>query len=203
MSRDRIYENQTGSEGTFEFSAEVAEVFPDMLRRSIPGYDASLRAISALARRYVQPVSRCKEIVAADKSDISVGVVAGDIRDTNVVDASIVVMKYTLQFLPIGERARLIRKIAAEMRPGGVFVLSEKVVDEDAGIEDLLVELRHNFKRRHQYSELEISRKRATIENVLLPETIAAHKERIRTAGFQHVGVWLRYFNFVSLLTIK
>jgi tRNA (cmo5U34)-methyltransferase len=203
MSRDRIYENQTGSEGTFEFSAEVADVFPDMLRRSIPGYEASLRAISALARRYVQPDSRCKEIVAADKSDISVDVVAGDIRDTNVVDASMVVMNYTLQFLPIGERARLIRKIAAGMRPGGIFVLSEKVVDEDAGIEDLLVELHHNFKRRHQYSELEISRKRAAIENVLLPETIAAHKERIRAAGFQHVGVWLRYFNFVSIVALK
>ena len=241
MSRDRIYEKQTSSEATFEFSAAVAEVFPDMLRRSIPGYEASLRAISALAHRYVQPdshcydlgcslgaatlalrqgirvdgckiiaidnalpmVSRAQEIITADESDIPVDVVAGDIRDTDIVDASMVVMNYTLQFLPVGERAALIRKIAAGMRPGGVFVLSEKVVDEDAGIEDLLVDLHHNFKRRHQYSELEISRKRAAIENVLVPETIAVHKERLKTAGFRHVGVWLRYFNFISLVAIK
>ena len=126
-----------------------------------------------------------------------------NVRDADIVDASMVVMNYTLQFLPVGERAALIGKIAAGMRPGGVFVLSEKVVDEDAGIENLLVDLHHNFKRRHQYSELEISRKRAAIENVLVPETIAVHKERIKTAGFHHVGVWLRYFNFISLVAIK
>jgi tRNA (cmo5U34)-methyltransferase len=148
-------------------------------------------------------VSRCQEIIAADESDIPVDVVAGDIRDTDIVDASMVVMNYTLQFLPVGERAALIRKIGAGMRPGGVFVLSEKVVDEDAGIEGLLVEMHHNFKRRHHYSDLEISRKRAAIENVLVPETIAVHKERIKTAGFRHVGVWLRYFNFISLVAIK
>ena len=241
MSRDRIYETKSSSEGSFEFNDAVADVFPDMLRRSIPGYEASLRAIRALARRYVQPdshcydlgcslgaatlairhgiaadgcriiaidsavpmVERCQEIVAKDELQIPVDVVAGDIRETEIFNASMIVMNYTLQFLPIGERATLLKKISDGMLPGGVFVLSEKVVDDDPGIEALLVDLHHDFKRRHSYSDLEISRKRAAIENVLVPESIAIHKKRMQDAGFQHVGVWLRYFNFVSLVAIR
>ena len=33
-----------------------------MLRRSIPGYDATIDAIGALAARYVQPASRCYDL---------------------------------------------------------------------------------------------------------------------------------------------
>jgi len=67
----------------------------------------------------------------------------------------------------------------------------------------LLVDLHHEHKRRNDYSQLEISRKRAALEDVLVPETVAAHRERLATAGFAHSGVWLRYFNFVSIVAIK
>ncbi len=148
-------------------------------------------------------VARCREIVAADPHQIPVEILTDDIRHTEIANASMVVMNYTLQFLPIGDRQDLVANIASGMRPGGVFVLSEKIVDEDPGIEALLVDLHHNFKRQHAYSELEIARKRAAIENVLLPEKVATHEKRMRSAGFRHVGVWMRYFNFVSFVAIR
>lgn len=46
----------------FRFNDRVAAVFPDMLRRSIPGYEASLEAIGALAARYVRPDTRCYDL---------------------------------------------------------------------------------------------------------------------------------------------
>ena len=55
--KDNIYEQQDAGPGSFEFNAAVADVFPDMLRRSIPGYDASLTAITALAQD-VQAIAR-------------------------------------------------------------------------------------------------------------------------------------------------
>jgi tRNA (cmo5U34)-methyltransferase len=94
-------------------------------------------------------------------------------------------------------------RIAGGMIDGGVLVLSEKVVDADASVEALLVELHHDFKRRNAYSDLEISRKRAALENVLIRETLDAHLGRFDDAGFRHAGVWLRYFNFVSLIALK
>lgn len=243
MSKDQIYAGDDSAGGPFEFNETVARVFPDMLRRSIPGYPETLAAIGALAGRIVGPNTQCYDlgcslgaatlamqhairaagcrIIAVDSAPAMVGrcrdvvareaiaagppvdVIESDIRAVPVERAAIVVMNYTLQFVPVAERAGLLAGISHGMADGGVLVLSEKVVDEDPRIEGLLVELHHDYKRRNAYSDLEISRKRAALENVLVPETIAEHRRRLADAGFRHVGLWLRHFNFVSLLAVR
>jgi len=148
-------------------------------------------------------ISRCRELIAADASDIPVTVVEEDVRRAQIRQASMVVMNYTLQFLSVSERNAMIRRIYDGLVEGGIFVLSEKVVDEDEDVEALLAHMHYEFKRRNAYSDLEISRKRTAIENVLVPESISVHRQRLMTAGFRHVGVWLRHFNFVSLVATK
>lgn len=245
MNQDKIYSDDGQGDEPFRFDATVARVFPDMLRRSIPGYEASLEAIGSLAARYVRPgtlcfdlgcslgaatlamrqgirapdcrivavdnapamIERCAEIVAADDGAAPgrtpVKLVHGDVRDVRIDNASMVVMNYTLQFLPIDTRQALLQRIYEGLVPGGILLLSEKVVDDDPHMEALLVDLHHEHKRRNDYSQLEISRKRTALENVLIPETIAAHQQRLAGAGFAHSAVWLRYFNFVSIVAIK
>src|SRR5690606_4693238 len=126
-----------------------------------------------------------------------------DIRDVAIVNASMVVMNYTLQFLPPAARDGMIRGIAEGLNDGGLLVLSEKVVDEDEKIDSLVVDVHHEYKRRNAYSDLEISRKRAALENVLVPERLDTHRERLARAGFRHSGVLLKYFNFLTLIAIK
>jgi tRNA (cmo5U34)-methyltransferase len=244
MTRDDIY--KTGSDDEpFRFDDRVARVFPDMLRRSIPGYAASIEAIGSLAARYVragtncydlgcslgaatlamrrgidQPacrvvaidtspamVDRCREAVSEDDRisgpETEVDVVEADIREVEFVNASMIVLNYTLQFLDLPDRDEVVRRIFEGLNDGGLLVLSEKVVDENAHMEKLLVDLHHEHKRRNHYSALEIARKRAALENVLVPETVAAHRARLETAGFRHTAVWLRYFNFVSIIAIR
>ena len=239
--KDTIYAADDVGASSFEFDDAVAEVFPDMLRRSIPGYAASIQAIGTLAARHAQAgtrcydlgcslgaatlairqnisvpdcriiavdnapamVERCRAMLASDKSETDVSILEADVREVQISRASMVVMNYTLQFLPIDERADMINKIHAGMVDDGVFVLSEKVIDEDPQVEKLLVDLHHEFKRRNAYSDLEISRKRAALENVLIPDTVAAHKQRLADAGFRHTGISLRYFNFISIVAIK
>ena len=53
------------------------------------------------------------------------------------------------------------------------------------------------------YSALEISRKRSALEKVLIPETVDAHRDRLLRSGFRSAAVWLRYFNFVSIIAIR
>ncbi len=152
-------------------------------------------------------IARCREIIAADDRlhgrETEVDIVEDDIRNIEVVNASMVVLNYTLQFLPLEDRDAIIRRIREGLNPGGILVLSEKVVDEDERMEALLVDLHHEHKRRKHYSELEIARKRAALEDVLIPETVAAHRARLDAAGFARSGVWLRYFNFVSIVAIR
>lgn len=67
----------------------------------------------------------------------------------------------------------------------------------------LFIELYHQFKKANGYSELEISRKRSALENILIPETIEQHHKRARAAGFSSFDSWFRCFNFASMFAIK
>jgi len=152
-------------------------------------------------------IERCKKAVAADArlpgSITDVDFVLGDIRDIEFFNASMVVLNYTLQFVDLADRDRLLCRICKGMNVGGIMVLSEKVIDENPDMEELLVDLHHEHKRRNNYSALEISRKRAALEDVLVPETVAVHRTRLKSAGFSHAAVWLRYFNFVSIIALR
>ena len=127
----------------------------------------------------------------------------GDIEDAGIENASMVVLNYTLQFLQPDRREALLRRAHDGLLRGGILLLSEKVVDEDPRLEELLVDLHHEHKRRNNYSALEISRKRAALENVLIPETVGAHRDRLARVGFPNSAVWLRCFNFVSIVAIR
>lgn len=123
-----------------------------------------------------------------------------DVRDVVIADASVVVLNFTLQFIPPADRLMLLTRIRDGLQPGGVLILSEKIAGADAQAEQLLVDMHHAFKRANGYSELEISRKRQALENVLLPEPLELHRQRLRDAGFVRSDLWFQCFNFVSLV---
>lgn len=130
-------------------------------------------------------------------------VVLGDIRETPMESASLSVLNFTLQFLPLKERAPLIERIARATLPGGALVLSEKILYQDPTNDRLLTDLHHTFKRAQGYSELEIAQKRTALEKTLLRETLGTHLERLKGAGFSNAITWFQCFNFVSILAVK
>lgn len=148
-------------------------------------------------------LARCRELIAADTCRTPVDLQLGDICDVTIENASVAVLNFTLQFVPPARREALLARIGASMRPGGVLVLSEKIRFDDAHLQELNTDLHHSFKRANGYSELEISQKRSALENVLVPETVATHTERLRRAGFTSVDVWFQCFNFASLVAIR
>ena len=121
----------------------------------------------------------------------------------NIVHASVVIVNLTLQFIKPEERNRFIQKIYDGMVPGGILLLSEKVIHDDGEISELQREFYEQFKRANGYSDLEISRKRDALENILIPESIASHRKRLKASGFEKIDVWLKWFNFASLIAIK
>ena len=57
MTQDRIYSVPLSHVGDFEFDDAVADVFPDMIRRSVPGYGSMLSMIAQTTERYSQTSS--------------------------------------------------------------------------------------------------------------------------------------------------
>ncbi len=148
-------------------------------------------------------ISRLRESLGSDRTKVPIRLVCADLDDIDIRDASMVVLNFTLQFIPLTHRRALLEKIHRGLVPGGALILSEKIALEDSRQQSLFTELHHAFKRAQGYSELEISRKRTALENVLVAESFPIHRKRLLAAGFSSVEVWFQYFNFLSLIALK
>jgi len=62
QQRDNIYAAPLDKLGDFQFDQQVAQVFPDMIKRSVPGYSNIITAIGMLAKRYAQPNSNLYDL---------------------------------------------------------------------------------------------------------------------------------------------
>jgi len=136
------------------------------------------------------------------ESDILVTMHCADIQDIVIENASVVVLNFTLQFIPLADRLALIKRIYQGLNTGGVLILSEKLAF-DLEQDDFHINAHHDFKRANGYSDLEISQKRTALENVLIPETLATHQQRLKQAGFNFSEQWFQCFNFASMIAIK
>lgn len=238
---DLIFSNKQSKIKDFAFDAQVVEVFPDMISRSVPGYNTIIDTIGRLSQRFVTDnshvydlgcslgaatlamrkaitaknckiigvdsssamVERCKMHVNAFKGDTPVKIIEENILNIEIENASMVVLNFTLQFIPPEQRQQLLTKIANGLKPGGLLLLSEKIADRDSVCNELLTDLHHDFKRANGYSELEIAQKRTALENVMRTDNLDTHLDRLRQAGFNHTTPWFQCFNFFSLIAIK
>ena len=61
-TRDSLFASPLGGATRFKFNQAVVDVFPDMLRRSIPGYESIITQSGLLAQRYAQPGTRLYDL---------------------------------------------------------------------------------------------------------------------------------------------
>jgi tRNA (cmo5U34)-methyltransferase len=148
-------------------------------------------------------IERLDKILQRDNSKTSVQTLCADIQDVDINNASVVVMNFTLQFIPLPERKNIMAKIYAGLNKGGCLILSEKLDFPDSDENAMQIDLHHAFKKSNGYSDLEIAQKRSALENVLIPETKEMHIQRLKETGFTHVFPWFQCFNFASFIAIK
>lgn len=240
MNEDKVYAKPMTTVEAFRFDASVADVFQDMIERSVPGYGLVLDLIGVIAERYGTSgsrvydlgcslgastlqlrrhvpadcvvvgidnspamIERCQANLSRDHCAAAYELVEQDLRETTIENASIVVLNFTLQFVPAMQRLDILKRIYEGLRPGGVLLLAEKTVSPDPDRQQLLTELHHQFKKLHGYSDLEVAQKRAALENVLVPDSEKENEDRMREAGFDQVALCVRCLNFSTFLGIK
>lgn len=240
-TKDKIFKDPLYNIVDFEFDNKVANVFEDMLKRSIPGYSSIIATVGMLTKLYSQPnsnyydlgsslgasalamrrnvvhpncrviaidnseamVNRSKDIIGMDNSETPIDIFCDDIRNFKIENAAVVVLNYTLQFISPKNRDKITQNIYDGMNNGGILILSEKIIFEDAELNERQISRYHNFKRLNGYSDIEISKKKEALENVLIPDTVEIHKKRLLNAGFKTADVWHQTFNFVSIVAEK
>lgn len=239
--RDNLFARPLGKVPKFVFDRSVVDIFPDMIQRSVPGYQTIINHTGELADRFVQQDShiydlgcslgastlaireriegRNARIFAVDNSqamldklatilqtqpsDTNTQLITSDICEIQITNASLVVLNFTLQFVPLARRSELISSIYKGLNPNGCLIISEKLHFEPESLNTLLTELHHQFKRDQGYSDLEISQKRDAIDKVLMPESLSTHIQRLKDCGFKSASPWFQCYNFGSLIAIK
>ena len=238
--KDELFKGPMSKAVGFEFNRDVAEVFDDMLSRSIPFYGEVQNMILDYVNDFYQPgtaiydlgcstgmmiaklaaslkgvdkivgvdnsrpmIDKAGQLLAKIPSQIPIELACRDIRDVQIENASAVVMNYTLQFIRPLYRARVLGNIFRGLRPGGIFILSEKVLEESTQISRLFIDMYYRFKRRQGYSEMEISQKRECLENVLIPYKVKEHYQLLEKCGFEQVEPFFKWNNFASFIAIK
>lgn len=225
----------------FQFNKSVVDVFPDMIKRSVPGYTTIIGMIGDLAERFVVPntrcydlgcslgaaalsirrritqpgceiiaidnsadmVAQCQRLIERDQHPTPVKIQCADVQAVDIRNASMVVLNFTLQFIAPSDRDAILETVYRGLVPGGVLILSEKVAFEDPAHHQLMIDLYHSFKSANGYSDLEIAQKRQSLEQVLIPESLQAHRQRLKRSGFSDADVWFQCFNFASLIAQK
>lgn len=241
MPHDDIFQKPLNQVVDFAFNEAVADVFPDMIRRSVPGYDNIISMLGVFAAQYASENTRIYDLGCSlgastlachqqipnanvsfyciDNSSAMLNkcqtnldkhmpgsnktYICADIQNIDISNASMAILNFTLQFIKVSERLKLIQKIYDGLLPGGCLIIAEKIIFEDKYSQKRMIQWHHQFKRANAYTDLEISQKRAAIENVLIPDSEDTHISRLKQAGFQHPMQWFQCLNFSAFIAEK
>lgn len=240
MNKDRLFTSGAVQED-FTFNDKVAEVFDDMLNRSVPCYSAVIEGITGLLRhkpmhgraiydlgcstgttllelarrlpdldcRFVgidnapAMIKKARQKAEMFSKSSIIRFIEDDIATAELEGAGVILCNYTLQFIRPMTRLQFVRRLYDILPPGGICIVSEKIISHDKILNREFIAMHHHFKRRQGYSELEIAAKREALENVLVPFSIEENIDLLRQAGFPSVETFFQWFNFASFVALK
>ncbi len=241
MRKDQVFKEQTQKVADFKFGTAVANVFDDMVNRSVPFYGEMQRMMAEQAADYVitgtdvydlgcstgttligmntsvaenirfigiddspEMLSKCQNKLeeAGFKRPFELRV-ADLNQNVEISNASVAILCLTLQFIRPINREKLLKSIFDGLNSGGVLILVEKILAEDSVFNRDFIKYYYNYKRRNQYSEMEISQKREALENILIPYKLSENITLLLDTGFAHCEVFFKWYNFVGLIAVK
>jgi tRNA (cmo5U34)-methyltransferase len=110
---------------------------------------------------------------------------------------------YTIQFVHPQRRSQVCRQIYNGLKNRGLFIMVEKVLDDDSFFADLHIQQHWELKVDQGFTPDEIYSKAAAIRGVLVPLTMSENIEMLRLAGFSRVSIAWKWCNFVMFAAIK
>ena len=114
-------------------------------------------------------------------------------------DVAIAVFGWTLQFLAVTDRRRVLTEVQERMTVGGAIFVMEKF---SCGPERLQREYLR-WRRMNGYEPEEIMRKNAALEGVMIPWSRADLIAALRSAGFKDIHPFHTEFNFGGHVAAK
>ncbi len=170
-----------------------------LINEKFQNLSLNLKGIDKSQAMIAKAEEKKKDFQASD----NIQLIFGDLLDYYFLPANVFIINYTLQFLALEKRLLLLEKIFRSLLPEGILVVSEKVQENDSYFTNMLNKLHEDFKKANFYNSLEITRKRKSLEKILIPQTTDEHIAQFKKAGFTKTTILFKVANFVTFLIKK
>ena len=228
--RDTLFKRRERHLVDFTFDDAVAAVFPDMIRRSVPGYETVLPLTGLIAARHIPAGGRCFDLgCSLGAASHAVLAAVGNLPcEVVAVDNAPAMLERARQLAGGEPRLRWLQADVRNVDLGRADAVILNYTLQFLPPEDrqpLLAKIRHalgdtgvlliaeklrapgyfedahlDFKRANGYSDLEVAGKRAALENVMHIDAEDTHLARLQAAGFGAAKLWFRCLNWGSFV---
>ncbi len=230
MTRDNLFKSNDVMP-SFEFNQTVANVFDDMLNRSVPFYRNILLQIAELIQSnprivdlgcsvgglipYLKETHQQFSYLGVDKSPAmiqkakqyeseEIQFVEGDIAVRfDFSQPTAIVCNLVLQFIDPKKRVACIQDYFNALPAGGQLLIVEKVHQEDPELQAMYKQHYHALKRANGYSIEEIENKDRALDGVLITKPVSFYETTLKSVGFHTVDIFFKWYNFVGFIAVK
>jgi len=165
---------------------QLDDFFHDKVNLSYIGYDIASNLIPKATHKDINFYKR-------DVTDESL----------QLFNTSLICSVFTLQFIPLDKRIKLIQKVYDSLSKRGCFLVCEKVYSNKGVIEDIFTSTNFKMKINNGFTAEEILQKQNDLKTIMQPLTQSENEKIFREAGFEVVEVFFKSLNFIGWILIK
>lgn len=127
--------------------------------------------------------------------------VFSDVKDWRSKNVSFCTSIFTLQFISYQDRLGILKDVYKNLRAGGVFIYSEKVVLKEP-FNEIMQDMFIEGKRSH-FSSKDILDKNISLRKIMRLLSRQDHIQLLKNAGFEDIEVFWQNSRFVGFICIK
>lgn len=214
-----------------KFDFNTIEDFDNHINKSVPNYDFLIQAIKSISDYFVTDDGAIYDVgcstgkllielpykcpkIGYDNSNLLPKnndiYQSNNLRFSNIdltdnpsfLNAQIIYSIFTMQFINPSKRFKLLKDIYNGLHPGGVFIMAEKIYQENGKLQEVLTFSHYDYKAQNFSSE-EIFKKERDLRLIMKPKTMDENYIDLQILGYRHISTFYQAFNFVGIIAIK
>ena len=121
------------------------------------------------------------------------------IGEVDYQPADLFVSAFTMQFVEMGKRKDILKRIHESLNKDASLIICEKVCCKNAKQNDLYQQLYEEWKLNY-FTPDEIVLKRASLSSVMKPISIPENIKLLQSAGFDRIESFFQWCNFICFI---
>ena len=183
--------------GVCDIGCSTGETLKNLAKYHIQKKDVHFYGIETSSSMIKEAKKKCKDVANIDFIHMDA------LNYKSFDNINFILAVFVLQFIPLENRKKLLKKIYDEMPSGASIFIAEKIIADKGLFEDIWLEIYWDLKKHHGLNADEVISKAESLRGVLTPLTLDENIQMLKDCGFRHIEVPFKWCNFATLLAVK